>query len=117
LNSENAYVGIWKFEKNDFKEKHPLMPSFVLNKIMKSRLVLEKLTFTQMVDHKKKLKPTERLSLLKFENETWHFRRVDDEGRKVDFKIHRVDNHFYYDEGQKIYKIIKIENSEFKSDE
>lgn len=101
-----AYAGYWRFVREDLKKRHPLLPSFLINRALNTRLFLGD-EFIQYRSPEKmlgKARPIERVEVVKDS----HFRFFRSEGeRQVSFEIFQKDQKWFYREGDLLYQVLR----------
>jgi hypothetical protein len=98
--------GYWRFVQEDFRERHPWLPSFMIKRALKTRLFLGD-DFIQYRSPKKMIgerRPIETVKTLGKDH--YLFERKEDQ-KKVVFELYRKDDKWFYREGDLLYQLVK----------
>ncbi len=101
------YQGTWRFDREQFEDKHYLLPGFMVNRAMKTRLVLADDYFAQYDDDREIIGVKRPLEILKRDENEYALQRLDD-GKPVQFFMQQRDDGIYFVEGKDEYKLILV---------
>jgi hypothetical protein len=108
--------GTWAFVKSDFKKRHPFWLPFMINKAMKSRLVLTSKHFAQHWTADDVVNDPEPIrSVVTLPQGGWKLTRQNEDGKRVDFTITPRDERWFYTEGKLKYQVIKQSAEQIKA--
>mmetsp|Transcript_29230 Transcript_29230/g.33653 ORF Transcript_29230/g.33653 Transcript_29230/m.33653 type:complete len:181 (-) Transcript_29230:62-604(-) len=103
------WQGAYQFERNWFRQQHPFLPEFVLNKALQSTLLLESDSYHQLDDKGVQLEERRKLKLLKRTTDVVYLERSIG-GTENTFQVERrKDGHNYYREWGRAYRLVECE--------
>lgn len=106
--------GYYRFEREDFRRRHPLMLGFMVNKALRTRLHITGDHYIQYITPDKLYK--DRREVLEVsptsEQTGWRFVRLES-GRQISYTMTpQGQNRWLYKEGDKEYLLIKCSDQE-----
>ncbi|MBF0197073.1 MAG: hypothetical protein HQL32_05160 [Planctomycetes bacterium] len=100
-----AYQGKWSFVKEDFKKVHPWLPNSLINRALRTRLVLKEDSYAQFDHNGKLMKSIRELKVLKKKSESHWLLQRKEGNKQIEFEVYFKDSKWFYLEGKKTYQI------------
>jgi hypothetical protein len=102
-----SWQGAWHFEQTWFREQHPWLPNFLVQKVLESTLILGQDSYHQVDQDGKAWMEQRSISVLHHSpNKAELVRYENSSNKQVKFHLEkRDDNSIYYCEEKKVYRL------------
>lgn len=110
----NHVYGYWRFDKNHFKEVHPMWIGWMIKKAMNTRLFISENEYIQYMKPKKVYGSIRPIVDMSFDKNKWIFKRKE-KSTLVPFQIYHEDGKWFFKEGKKVYQVHKDNDLEIKA--